>query len=412
MLRLLLCTGCCLIGLGGAVLVAAPAKTVSVVDVVTLKNGRTLRGAILQRRPDRSVTIAVDRNWLQTTNPELFEQQTALEATAQKQAWTESRDRAQAWLDKLAEAPRLSAFLQQEIERLDRQLAAKKPPSADFLWIELAASQVAKVTPAHPEAQRLAVLAWNEGWVDVEKKDAATLRRELLARDIRLDGAAPDLSTRLPARPQDDLEWSARQAVVAYVYQQPLDFQGTGDLLVPTGGEQKPDLAAILPKLLQSQVDGLLSDLLAEGGGRPKPQPSEREWLAPAIATATARGVSGFRVTRLDLTPASGRVTVETRFVAKLDADQWVTVWQATETTDSQQARPELEAKIAADPQVKSVLETVKALGVVDDATFRQALRTGAATMAAQQSADQNFHAFTDRYSRSLDRPKLFLPAP
>ncbi|HET6426510.1 MAG TPA: hypothetical protein VFG20_22650, partial [Planctomycetaceae bacterium] len=145
---------------------------------------------------------------------------------------------------------------------------------------------------------------------------------------------------------------------------------------------------------------------------RLEPVKPDRESFAPAIATAEAKGVRGFRVTRLEMEPDRNRVGVETRFVAKLGDDRWQTVFTATEYADSNQPRPELEARIAKDPQVKSMLQAMSAIGIVDDAPLQTAIRNGAATQAALQAADQAFSSFTNRYAQHVDRPKLFLPDP
>ncbi|MDP1797548.1 MAG: hypothetical protein Q8K78_08710 [Planctomycetaceae bacterium] len=398
-----------------AIAAAPPVKKVpagpAAVDVVSLKSGRSLRGAILQRNADRSITMAVSRGWLKTANPDLFDQQDALDLKTQREAWTQVRDRLKGLLKTPPKSQRLAFLLQSELDALENNLAAEEPQRAEFFWIELSGSQISRVTPATPERQKLAVIAWNEGFIDVETQDATTLQKELTKRKIPLDGPTPDISSRLPPRPQDDREWAARLAVVEYVYRQSLDFQGMGDTLVRTGEGQKPDLTALFQKLMKQQVDSVLKDLLNEGPARPEPIKPERELFAPAIAAAESAGSRGFRVTRLQMDPERNRVGVEVRFVAKLDENRWQTVWLTTEFADTTQPRPDIEAKIEQDPQVKSILETIKTVGLFDDAPLRTALRTGAATMSAMQSAEQAFFTFTNRYTQHIDRPKLLLPA-
>jgi len=379
------------------------------VDVVSLKSGRSLRGAVLQRQADGTLTVAVSRRWLQTANPPLFAQQDALDREARIEAWTQTRNRLQALLDHPPDAPRLVFFFTQERDRLDKLLAAEEPPGAPFLLIDLKANQIARITPAPPDRQKLALLAWQADWPDVETRDAADLRAELTKQEINLDGPPPDLSDRLPARPQDDREWAARLAVLEYTYRQPVDFQGTGDALVRTGSDQKPDLSRIFQKLLKQQVDSLLQELLADGRPAPAVKP-DREWLSPAIAATQAAGAKGFRVTRVQVEQQGSRVQVETRFVARIADDDWQTVWQTTELADGSTPRPELEARIADDPQVKSALESLQALAAIDDAPIRQAIRVGAATMAAQRTADQRFFKFMERHAKRADGPPLSLP--
>jgi hypothetical protein len=200
--------------------------------------------------------------------------------------------------------------------------------------------------------------------------------------------------------------------VLEYTYRQPLDFQGTGDTLIRTGGDQKPDLSGLFQKLLKQQVDSVLQDLLSDGGRPVTAAKSDRDWLAPAIAMAKTASAKGFRVTRVQLDPQGLRVAVETRFVARLAEEDWRTVWSATELADGSVPRPEAETRIEQDPQVKSALASLRGLGLIDDAPIRQAIRTGAATMAAQQAADRAFFAFTERYARQVDRPPLPVLAP
>jgi hypothetical protein len=380
------------------------------VDVVALKTGRSLRGAIVQRQPGGATTIAVSRTWLQTANPELYEQHAAADRESQRTAWQQTRDRTAAWLDTLAELPRLEFFLKQELARLDKLLVADEPDLPPFLLIDLPASSIARVTPAAAERQRLALLAWNDGWTDVETRDVASLRAALTKQKIKLDGPPIDLSDRLPARSQDDREWATRQAAIEYTFRQPIDFQGTGDTLVRTGTDQKPDLAAIIPKLLQQQVGALVQDLLSDGR-RPVAAVNDRDWLAPAITATMAANGNGFRVTRVLVDPATNRTTVECRFVARVAEQDWRTIWQTAEVADGSVPRPELEARIEQDPQVKSALASLKSLGLVDDAPLRQAIRMGAATMSAQQAADGQFFAFTDRYAKRIDAPRIVVPA-
>jgi hypothetical protein len=392
---------------GVLVALAGVAFAQPAVDVVSLKTGRTLRGAVLHRQPDGTATVAVARTWLQTANQMLFAQYDPLDRAAQREAWTSTRDRLQTLLDNPPAAPRLVFFLTQERDRLDKLLAADEPPPSPFLLIELTGKQIAKVTPASPDRQRLALLAWQEELPDVETRTADALKTELTKRQVKLDGPLPDLSDRLPARPQDDHEWTARLAVLEYTHRQPVDFQGTGDTLVRTGGDQKTDLAAIFQKLLRQQVDTLLQDLLTDGRLQLPAAKPDREWLSPAIAAAQTAGARGFRVTRLQLDAQALRVVVETRFVARLADDNWQTIWLTTEPADGSTPRPDLEAQIANDPQVKSALESLRAVAAIDDAALRRAIRLGAATMSAQQTADSRFFAFAARYAQRADGPRL-----
>ena len=104
---------------------------------------------------------------------------------------------------------------------------------------------------------------------------------------------------------------------------------------------------------------------------------------------------------------------VQSVFVVRVDAGfpekaQWETVWSHRETADATKVRAETEARIANDPQVKQALDKVKSLGLGAEDQVQQAIRFGAATMAAQQTADSRFFEFRDRYVKHLDGPPLW----
>lgn len=389
---------------------AAPPKSVPrdqlAVDVVALKSGRSLRGAVLHRSARGDLSLAVSREWLKKANPEYYDQMALAVRQTQREAWTQTRDRLQTLLQSPPEQPRLAFFYRTEVDRLDELLAHEEPPETPFLILNLAAAAVARTTLAPPERRRLAALAWQEELPDVETRDAGSLKHLLLKAGVPLEGPLPDLSDKLPAQLQSEHEWAARLALVEYALGQPLNFQGMGSTVVQTGTDQPVDLATVLPKLLQEQVGSVLDDLL--GNARPAARPQDdRELLQPAIAAAEKAGARGFRVTRLQLNAETSGVLVETRFVARFGPGDWQPVWAAVEQADGTQSRPPQEQQIEADPQLAKALKSIKSLGLGVEDGLRQAIRVGAATMAAQQAADTRFFELRDRYTRRLDGPRL-----
>lgn len=179
-----------------------------------------------------------------------------------------------------------------------------------------------------------------------------------------------------------------------------------GDTLTRVGQGKPANLSEILPKLLQQQLSSLLKDVASEGQFLDKSNGDAR-WMAGAIRIAEQEHARGFRVTRLELDMKVVCVTVETSFVAQVTSGKWKTIWRRREIGDGTKARPQVEAMIEQDPQVKSAVDTMKSLGVGDPEVLKQAIRVGAATMSAQQAADGAFAEFRDRYSRHLDGPPL-----
>jgi hypothetical protein len=205
---------------------------------------------------------------------------------------------------------------------------------------------------------------------------------------------------------QDDREWAARLAIVEYAFGEPLDFQGTGTVLIRTEADQKGiDLAPILSKVMQTQVDSLLKDLV--GDSATKSSMNDNDWLKSATAEANSAGARGFRATRVEVKVDQHQAAVQTAFAARMPNGSWEAVWSVNETQDATKPRAEFAAKIAEDPRMKQVLQAVKSFGLGSDERVRKAIRFGAATMVAQQAADGKFFEFRDRYLKRLDGPPL-----
>ena len=378
------------------------------VDIVTLKSGRSLRGVVTSQEPNGSLTMVVTREWLGSANPALLETVVKENQDGRNAGFTQARDRIVERQKTPIDSPNLAFFLKQEKERVDQLLADRNPPELDFLWLDVRHETIARVVRATPDRQKMALIGWNERLPHVETRDANSLEKELTKRGVKLEVVPVDLSDRMPPRPQSDEEWAARMAIVEYSLAEPLDFQGMGDVLARTREGEPVNLGEVLPKIFQQQLGSLLKDLINDGRP-PQKQKGDADWLASAIRQAEREKLHGFRVTRLNIDPNGMRVTVETRFVAKLAESRWRTVWQATETGDGTKPRPQAEARIEQDPQLKSAVDTLKSLGLAEGDTLKQAIRIGAATMATQQAADAKFAQFRDGYTRRLDGPPLVI---
>ena len=379
-----------------------------VVDVVSLKSGRSLRGAILSQQPNGPVLIAVSKEWLKSANPTLAEKTLKENQEDAREAWTQCCDRIAELVKSRSDSPHLVFYYKEELDRLKKLIADPNPIDPDFLWMEVRHEAIGKVQRTSADRSRIAVFAWNERLPRVESRDASGLQKELTARGVKLEDPLPNLFDRLPARKQSDEEWAARIGLVEYSIGKPLDFQGMGETLARTGHGQGPNLAEVLPKLLKQQLGSLFDDLLSDVRPAKKAKEDE-EWLSAPIRTAVEEKVRGFRVTRLELDAATSQVIVETRFVAQIASGNWKTVWLGREVGDGTKPRPEAEARIEQDPQLKTAIETIKSVGLVDGGAIKRAIRIGAATMSAQQSADGVFSQFCDRYHRHLDGPPLTL---
>jgi hypothetical protein len=326
-----------------------------------------------------------------------------------------SCDRIKKQLERAPEESALAAFLRVERKRVESQFAEAVPSEQpQFVWLDLTAKKVAKITSPSVDRKRVAGWSWYERLANVEARDAEDLARELSRKRIDPTQPVPDLSERLPLRLQDEREWSARMALIDYSLGKPLDFQGTGDLLVRADhAKNAADVAPLIAKLFRGQVDALLKDLLNEGHSAPglsapaSPK-SSNAWLEAAIRKAERDKARAFRATRVDLGLERRQATVNSAFVVQLANGKWEVIWSDRVTEDGAQERPALEAGIANDPQVKSALGLLKSLGANGDDQVRSAIRFGAATMAAQQAVNSRFSRFQEPFLRRLDGPPLW----
>jgi hypothetical protein len=381
-------------------------------DHITLRNGSKLHGVLFERS-DKSVTLLVSAKWLSATN-------TKLHQTARQQTIADNTAGLEQAVRRLkAEPPpagnaAMAAFLKQQLEDAEAELAKADDFEPDFLWLTLPMKEVTRVEAASPEHRQLLAWAWTEPLDRAETRSVDELSRELKARNVSPIGWPLPFIERLPAREQSEDEWTVRHALARYALEQKLDFQGTGDVLVRTDKDAPADVGQLLVELLRKQLQSQLGDLLTEPraakNGRGLDNAARAESLKKAIQTAESEQQIGFRVTRLDFANDVQQATITTEFVARLGEGSWKTIFQHTERADTRQVRPEVEQRIQNDPRVKQVLDLTRQLGVVDDGQIQQAIRFGAATMAAQQACNGQFAAFRDIYLTSLVRPPLSVP--
>jgi len=383
----------------------APLSQIAV-DVVTLKTGPALRGAIVERHPAGAVTLVCSAGWLQQHAPRIHDQQLAVYRADQPRICRDVLERIAEWLPQTAPGSRLQIFLMQEQARLTEVSQRPEVPPPEFFWITLTADEISKIRVAPPDRQGIALRAWHEHLPEVESRRYTALVKELEARKISLTGPPPDLSDHLPALRQSDEEWTARQAIVEYALTQPLDLQGLGTKLIPVQPGEAVNWAQLLPDILEQELQRLTAEVLEQP---PLPQADPQAWLNVAVSIAKQEQVRGFRVTRL-VSHNSTEVTVASQFVARRPGDTWKIVWSDLQVARVDQRQPALEAQLADDPQIKAVLQVVTAVSPDASSQVQAALQTGAATHHALTASNAAFFRFQDRYLRHLDRPYLPIP--
>lgn len=386
----------------------ATSQTTMAVDVIVLKSGRTLRGLITHQDVKTGLTLILSREWLQRAQPATAAMVVKDNTESQHQSWTEARDRISDSLKADAYPPAIVFFLKQELERLEGLVADPTKVELDFLLYEVRPEAISKVIRADGERRRIAAHAWVAKLHNVETRDVASLRKELASLGVKIELPSQEMIARLPARLQSDLEWAARMALLEYTLGEELNFQGMGDILTEVKVGEPPDFSGLVPQLLQQQVKSLLNELSQDSVKTDKSS-EETIWLTKAIQQAEKGQRRGFRVTRLELDPDGPRVRVESRFLVKVREGDWRSLWSLSDVEDASRPRPQLEARIEEDPQVKSITHGLDSLGMADAESLRRAVRFGAATMSAQQRVDADFAVFRDKFAPYLDRPPLHL---
>ncbi len=374
------------------------------VDIVLVKGGVELRGAVLSQDAGE-LRLAVQRTWLTSRQPEILKAADAETDKLRAASRTETLARIEAWIEARADQTRLVAVLKKEADRLQK-VPLEAPEQTQFVTVRLPADRVRRVFTAPAASRQLAMVAWREQLERVEELTLTTLKPAVERRVPEWATERVDLSDRIPTgEPQSSDEWAARQAIFEYEYGEPLQFQGTGNMLVQVGaGAEKPDLAALFASAasdtLAGQLEGLGLDL-----GQPTPKAKPVGWKATAIEQAASLDRSGFSVTRVPQITGSGPATVSVAFFARLSHGEWQPIWSDEVTTDPASIKPAELERLQADPQVQEILKITKALSLGDSAN--QAVRFGAAVQTSQQGAATHFFEFRQRYNATLDGPPL-----
>jgi len=455
-----LCGACFLVLFVSAAAPAQPADRESrpkalpagVTDIISVAGGGEIRGAVVKRFPDGSLDVAVQRDWLDANAPEVSDVLGAEERRQTKAVMEALSKRLDATIAALPESrTRTLGLLRREADRVDGWLAAAeeardrdeaqrsaaaegvdrpvRPPAArrgdsQFTLLRIAKKRVTKVKPSGQDAQRIARWAWSERLENVEGRTAADLTKELKGRGIDPLSPPPGLGERLPPLPQDDREWAARMALVEDALGDPVAFQGFGDAVVKAG-EAEGGLAGILPQLGQllgggkGAFGGLGLDEILDGlkrGGLPAMPPGTpgapdpagvpaEKWLVSARAQAAEAG--HYRATRVNVDAGNGRAEVESVFEARMPDGAWETIWRDVRAADANTANEAAVERITSDERVGGLLQTIRGIGIIDEAAIMQAIRVGAATMTAQGAVDAAFNDFRSRHIQRLDGPPL-----
>ena len=389
------------------------------VDVVSVRGGPQLYGAVLSGSPTEGLTLAVERVWLEKTYPRYYRELAAGERALATAAHEGLDRRIEQWRRSRSGDANLVLYLKQERDRL---LAAKEdvaaPPASQFVLIELSADEVRNCYRQPPQQRRIAAVAWALRIDNVTTRTVNSLRRDIEKREVDL-AKAPDLTDRFGTLPQNDVQWAARVALVEFRLRKKLTFQGEGEYVARTGsGAEKVDLTDLVNQIVGQQLGAQITDIL---GGDVDKRPKKEAWRTKVIREAEYEGVRGFLVSRLQREfrrTEKGFVfpdeaVVELSFFAKMPDRAWRVIWRHGEKRAARTVDPRRAEEVAAAPRVRSVLEVVKKLGLAGNKKVVDRLMAfGAATMTAQEAGNLAFQRFLLNHSQRLDGPPLILATP
>lgn len=381
------------------------------VDSVKIDGGKRLYGFLLEQRADNSITFAVERKWLETTYPQLFTEFTGLERECSEKLRHQRIERIETWRESRPDDRGLIGLLEHELARFD-QMVPEDLGKKKFVAFELKPARYREIFSQPADRRKIAGLAFQNNLEAVTTTPVSQLKKLLEELGVDVDAEIVDLSSDVESVvAESDRQWAARKALVEHTLRKPIEFQGTAGMLIRK--TDAPDLTTLLSQVLGGGLgDDPISQLGAELGLPEFKKPKEQldGWWKRATEEAERDGYCGVSITRLNQSMLSPDVVVEAYFFAMEKPGSWFQVVKFVGKANAAEQTAEQMKRIQEDPQVKTVLDTVKGLGIGGQGALDQALRHGAATQKALQDATGLLNAFISRNSRELDSPPIALP--
>jgi len=379
------------------------------VDSVKIDGGKRLYGFLLSHRADQSIVFSVGRQWLEATHPQLYAEFAGLERDRFEKLRHQRIERLEAWIESRTDDRGLVSFLEHELARFS-EMVPEDLRKKKFVTIELMQSRYKEIFNQPADRRKIAGLAFQNDLEAVTTTPVSQLRKQLVEMGVDVETEAVNLSKEVESTAESDRQWAARKAVVEYALRKQIEFQGTGSMLIRK--TDTPDMTALVSQLLGGGLgEDPISQLGAELGLPEFKKPKEQTdgWWKRATEEAERDGFCGVSITRLNQSMLSTSVTVEAYFFAIEKPGSWFQIAKFSVQASTAEQTEEQLKRIQEDPQVKSVIDTLKGLGLGGQGTVEQALRHGAATQKALQDATGQLSAFISQNSRELDSQPIAL---
>ncbi|MGB2499078.1 MAG: hypothetical protein ACPIA2_05250 [Mariniblastus sp.] len=396
------------------------------VDEVITSDGKRFYGIILKNTNRDGLTMMIRRDWLEKTHPEFYRTHLTNESQTEIQAMTKHLFRLEAWWKSRKDNPELVTFVDREMERVEKQREARQKNQATelqpFTLLNFPTTQLRKIYQQTPDRHHMAGIAWKHDIDRVTSRSIKAIQRDLESKNIDWKQESFDLSDKLTiSQEQSEEQWRARIALIEYQLCQPLDFQGTGSLLVriePNQANLMPgDINAMLKQLMNANMQSDLSSLMKGNplfnelgiGNKFKNNQPEQEsnWWQDAAKIAESEQINGFLTARVSNQTTGNDARVELCFFAFIKPGKWKEVIKIESRVSYKDVDAAEVDRINNDPQIKGLLDITRGLGLGSGDMINKALRHGAATKLALEESKDKFYSFLDRHIKRSDSPPL-----
>jgi hypothetical protein len=379
-------------------------------DRITLRDRSVVLGLVISisPQPRGPVEFLVRRDWARQHLPRRMPAWERSSVSAARIALAQRRERLHAWRKERAANPadddRIIPWIDGELARLSAPGAAER---SILLRVRVPRDEVAGLQRRDAAAERMPPLGWLCNLPNPESMPMDELKEALEARGYAPIAAdkdpPPALDRLLPPVPEPDAVWLARRAATEVASDSGLRFLRFQDMVVAdTGAGQL--------------MGGLgLSTALSELKRLLDPDDARRvDPLLEKLTSIEARGRKGAVVTRLELAPDLGGVTVEMTLWICTGPKRWVPFGSRTATVRPADVRPGAGANLADDPQVKSAFGIVEALGLgsIPAELKERSLQIGAATEKALGTARTAFTQDLEKLALPVREPQPDAPPP
>lgn len=352
-----------------------PSKPVAA-DAVTLKDGQTVLGQVVEPTTPNKMLMVVRRDWMDEHLRTWPKRWKAAEAPLVKQGRTQRRQRLEAWKKDRAQGAEkddvITPWIDAELARLKDDDPAAKP--SRLMLVTLSRTDVRRVKRAPKEAARPLRLGWRIGLKEAESLPIEDLTSALEGRGFSAKGTDPAaVDDLLPVLAEPESRWLTRRAATEVAHDKNLRFVRYQGLVLPDGEGAAPADAM--------NAFGALKGLL-EGEQPTDPLPGKLRAIAD-------RGRIGATVTALEIAPDMATVKVESTLWVRVGPERWAPALARPAVVRPDDLRPDAGAELAGDPQVKGAFDLIEGLGLgqIPPEFKQRSLRVGSATQKALQAA-------------------------